>query len=442
MESALKINGKYESIIFNNDIIQTQGSSKITLQARLDNNTFANYQAIPAQNCITKIDLPNNVDLKLISKTPFSYTAGIVPTYYDKQKIEDYLYEITYGNLDYDYAYQNLKPSIFGGCSAIRNGNLFGRNFDWLYNQEVQFIVHTPSSINYLGTIGVAGIIPGIDKDTVDQDDIIIEEVDMFKLLPFYLLDGINEKKVFCTHNIVPLDSQDSPTREVVAKIEEKERVNIMMLTRFVLDRFVTAEQAVNYIKNYVTLTFFNEMIDAGYQSHFMIGDENNTYVLEFINGEIKVYEQNYITNFPITGVVFNSDNHIQYPPTQFGMNKYGSGLERWSIIVDNYSITNTIQGMRNLLELIKYSNCYSSNNFWYSEIVKMTSDTGSKITVDTDPNKCTNAKQNVLYLYRIKDRNNPKVWITCHSCVYDIKHKTLNIKNQENEIEYIFNLI
>lgn len=37
------------------------------------------------------------------------------------------------------------------------------------------------------------------------------------------------------------------------------------------------------------------------------------------------------------------------------------------------------------------------------------------------------------------KDRSTGKVWITCHSSIYEIKHKCLYIKNQEDDTEYHF---
>ena len=446
MEYAIKKDLNYESIVFNSDAIQTQGVSNITLQTKIDNNEFVNYQMISKKNTVTKLDFPEDIDLKLISRNPFGYTIpGVSPKYQNKKKIEDFLYEIQYGNIDYDYAKEYFIDTNIGGCSSIRNGNWFGRNFDWLYNNDVQFIVHTPTSFNRYSVLGVSGIIPGITKNTVDNDNIIVEGVDMFKLLPFYLLDGINEKGLFCTHNVVPLDNEDEPTIRIPALKEELEVIAIPMLVRYILDNFCSAKQAIDYIKNYVTLYFTNKMIeDYKYQSHFLIGDSKNTYVVEFINNEIVIHDWKYITNFQITDVQFDENNFIQYPPTQFGINKYGKGLERWNIIALNYKDSSTLKGMRNLLDLVKYSNGYiwNENEFWYSEITGMLEDSEqSKITVDTPPTECTNAFSEVMVNWDYKDRDDPNVCITCHSSIYDICKKELYIKNQENETEYKFNL-
>lgn len=442
MERAIKNkSGQYESIEFSSLVIQTKGKSTITLKAKLGDNEFSDYTMLPSSNKVTKLDLPIGVIFKLVSKHPFSYDVPFIPKYHNKQKIEDFLYEITYGNLDYEYAKQNM-ICPFGGCSSVRNGCFFGRNFDWLYNNDVQFIVHTPPSLDYYGTIGIAGIVPGITKSTADQVDITFDDKDMFKLLPFYLLDGINERGVFCTHNIVPLDNEESPTLEIPAKKEEKERIQIGMLVRYVLDKFASATEAINYITNYVTLYFPGGIIGAGYQSHFMIGDSSRTYIVEFINGEICIKQFNYITNFTISGVTFNKDNTIIYPlPSESGINKYGFGLERWDIIANNYKTSNTKEGMENLLELIKYSHGYEEP-FRYSELVQHSDDDeGNPITVDTPPELCTGSKEATIEMYENRDRDHPNSWITCHSSLYDLKCKKLYVKNQEEDYEFEFNI-
>lgn len=434
MEFAIKANNQYESIVFNSDVIQTKGN--ITLQARIEDNQFTDYKTI--QNGVTVLDLPSEVDLKLVSSKPFEYTIpGIEPRYYNKHKIEDYLYEITYGNIDYEYAKEHFIPS-YGGCSAIRSGNFFGRNFDWLYNKQVQFVVHTPTSANRFGVLGVSGIIPGVDSTNVDDEDIIIDDIDRFKLVPFYLLDGINEKGLFCTHNIVPLDNEDDPTQEIEALVEEKDRVNILMLVRFILDKFSTAKEAIQYLQNYTTLYFPDEMLLTGYQSHFLIGDASHTYVIEFFDGKMHVSCNFYITNFNITNVQFDKNKHIIYPP--IGINKYGMGLERWDIITDKFKTSNTLQGMEDTLEAVKYSHCYG-DPFWYSEIVKMNDNNGQPITIFTDPEQCSTSMHLTRRRYNNRSRETPLVWITCHSSIYDIRCRTLHIKNQENENSYIFDL-
>lgn len=56
------------------------------------------------------------MDFKLTSTKPFSYTYPFQDIkYYDKHKVEDFLYEISYGKTDYDYAYQHIADVTSGG---------------------------------------------------------------------------------------------------------------------------------------------------------------------------------------------------------------------------------------------------------------------------------------------------------------------------------------
>lgn len=442
MEYAIKRNGYYESVEFQSDVVQTQGRGSILVEIKLSGNEFARYRTIFYPNVVTRLDMPDDVIFRLRSHLPFNYTVpGYNPHYYDKKKVGDYLYEITYGKTDYDYAYENFIPAEVAGCSSIRNGAMFGRNFDWKYDKHVEFVVHTPSSLERYGTLGIASIIPSITTDNAGNATITYEGKDMHKLLPFYINDGINERGLFCTHNVVPLDDEDDPTVEIAARIEERARVCIQMLPRFILDRFASASDAIRYVRDYVTLFFPDEMItDWKYQSHFLIGDARQNYVVEFKEGRMKVIPAPYITNFPISEVAFAEDGTVQYPPTEYGMHPLGMGLERWNIIADGYANAGTKAGMEALLDSLKYSNTYGEP-FWCSEIVGMDDDYEEVITVDTNPEDCTESISLMREYYEERSRTTANCWITCHSAIYDMAHRRLYVKSQEGDVEYQFSL-
>ena len=74
---------------------------------------------------------------KILTGNLTSEELGIeanVNAFSEKHKIKDYLYEMYYNELDYDYAneyFLNTKTDLInGGCSAVRNGNFYGRNLD------------------------------------------------------------------------------------------------------------------------------------------------------------------------------------------------------------------------------------------------------------------------------------------------------------------------
>lgn len=72
--------------------------------------------------------------------------ASMVINTMNLKKIEDYLYEVSVADLDYDWADKMFKegPPVgdsFGACSSMRRGNFHGRNFDWKYDNAVEFVV-------------------------------------------------------------------------------------------------------------------------------------------------------------------------------------------------------------------------------------------------------------------------------------------------------------
>ena len=446
MEYAIKYGEVYESIPFFSNVIQTKGTSPITVQAKIGDEEYANYQTITKTgNVVTKLDIPIGTTLKLVSKTYFNYKIPWPDIlFYRKQKIADQLYEMYYGNIDYNYAkdyFQSKSADLtVGGCSAIRNGLFFGRNFDWKYDECINFIVHTPKSFDHYATIGMSGAIQDITIHNIQENSIIVDDIEMYKLVPFYLLDGINERHLFSAYNITPLDSIEGSTTKIVAHKEERDVICAPMLVRYILDKFARVDDAVDYIKDYVTVYFPEDMLDAGYQCHWMIGDLNKTIIMEVKNGEFIINKSNYITNFNIYDVVFDSSNHIQYPPTHYGINQYGAGLERWDIIVDRYNNCGTQDGMIDTLKQLWFSHGYGEP-FWYSELVKTDDDNGDPITVDADPDICTQAKTAAQTAFAQRDRENPNTWVSQHSSIYKINNNKLVVMSQESDETYVFNM-
>lgn len=173
-------------------------------------------------------------------------------------KIKDYLYETYYDDIDYEYAkeyFESRSPRIEAfACSSFRRGNYFARNFDWTYNTDADFIVKTKARKGRHAVLGVASGMSELSNDVASTG----EWIPAYKILPFMLVDGINDKGVVCNINVVPIDKADpiglfnATTTE--ALIEEKEKICNIMLVRYVLDKFSTASEAVNYIRNYVSL--------------------------------------------------------------------------------------------------------------------------------------------------------------------------------------------
>ena len=331
--------------------------------------------------------------------------------------VKNYLYEIVYDNIDYEYAYAYMKekqPFINGGCSSVRNGNWYGRNFDWKYDENAEFLVRTPRANGRYASIGLAA-------NTTD-----------YKIVPFMMLDGINECGVVANTNVVPADK--GVTSGTVPLISKEIEICSLMLVRYILDHFTTATEAVNYIKGYASVYVPTTLLDMGYETHLMIADESDTYLVEFYGNEtvVTLMDKPYMTNFYLSDVTLNADDTV-YTPADEGhsasennISANGSGLERYNLIVENYDTCGTKDGMRELMNKLKYTKAYEGAER-FTEFVGIN---GLTVNNKADDFADVVAQAEKLYEYRIR---NGKTWFTTHSAVYDIENRKVSVIVQED---------
>ena len=372
------------------------------------------------------------------------------------EKVKDYLYEAYYDNLDYYEAYKYFSSGEdignVGACSAARNGQFYGRNLDWLYNNQAEFIVHTSRSAGKYATIGVAGGMPALTEKFVSSGKYSKE----YKIVPFRLYDGINECGVIANMNVVPLDKGSNRS---IPTVSSKVTVSGNMLVRYLIDHFATAADAVKFVREHMTIYFSKSLHDLGYELHFMVADKTQTFLIEFIDNEAVVTEmtedadttlagKEYMTNFFLSDVVFNDDGTVFTPADDDGnaiddnnITPHGSGLERYNYIVENIDSANTKAGMRTMMNGLFYSKAYPTSESpaspaWCTEFVGIGKLTAGSPAVDFDP-----VFSVVGGIYANRNRDNSDVWHTVHSAVYDIGNKTLNIVVQEDGEELNFAL-
>ena len=377
----------------------------------------------------------------------------------------EYLYETWYDELDYDFAEQYFESkkvkAPFGGCSSFRKNNFLCRNYDWYYNEGASFVVHTPAKNGYNATIGVAGNVPSLTDEFVQTK----KYSDMYRLVPFMIVDGINDKSVSVSTNVVPTGDKGVHA-EIEAAVFPKHRVCSLALPRFILDNFSSALEAVEYIRDYVTVYHPKSLLEAGYEQHYIIADSvqtkestGATYILEFVtdeNGKSVVeiitpasnnehnYYEGIITNFHIDGVEFGADMGVGTPVTDtervqenYHITPNGAGLERFNIIVYNWSnLGEKKEPYQALLENLHFSNAYTitaAADKWYSEFVGHTYSSGLTLTVDSTPEEFGPFMADAAIAWTNRNRKSPKVWQTVHSSVYDMNEKVLYLSVQEN---------
>lgn len=251
--------------------------------------------------------------------------------------------------------------------------------------------------------------------------------------------------------NVVPLDKSINVS---VPRVVKKHEVCGSMLIRFVLDKFSNATDAVNYIRDYVSVYFPKSLHDSYYELHYMIGDATNTYSLEFVNNEAVVTEisdRAAMTNFYLEGVSFNSDGSVYTPENQDSIHnavdtnkitENGAGLERYNAIVSTLSAPSSKQKLQDLMHSLIYSRTYSTYSdpsypFWYSEYAGILGRTCKSSVQDFIP-----IVENAGQQYLKRSRKDGLLWHTTHTSVYDIEHRILYLTCQEDLTkEYTFTI-
>lgn len=345
--------------------------------------------------------------------------------YHDLKKVSQYLYEITFDDYRYDTNLETLTNVEEFACSSARNGNFYGRNFDFIYNDVPEFVVKVKAKEGRHASVGIA-ILSSIHAN----DNIENQYMEKLELLPNSMLDGINDCGVICSDNVVP--------REDVAPITgtnpNGEDLHISLIVRYVLDNASSADEAIELLK---ARNIYGN-VGEHYNLHFMIADENKTYVVEFIDNKLVAEEK--------TG---NEQIMTNYYVNLDSLTENSAGVERYNIIQQNYDEGNSFDGMWKLLQRVKYSNAYKSDydNGWYSEFI--TQSVISNFDNEQVKNEALKAFQDVKDGYwaaREKEQRNPAnmiYWLTTHNSTYDIAQRKLRVTVQEdydNYYEYTLN--
>ena len=336
-------------------------------------------------------------------------------------KVADMLYEVTFDEYSTEIPDGSVSEQMSGdmGCSSVRNGGFVGRNFDYFMNQCPTFVVRTTAKDGRYATIGV-GRLAGINSEAVEAG----LPQDKLDVLPWLMLDGMNEKGLVIASNVVPkIDWGEVPHTGTNPGAQE---LNVVLLTRPLLDYCATVDEAVAYLNDYNITPMDSEFMDL----HFMISDPEKTCVVEIYNNEILVKEQNIMTNYFI-----NTDE----------MPKYTDGLERMQILEENYDEGNTMEGMYSLMQRVKYTNSYYVSNGWYSE-QGLTYEQLQNITREDEANLQMEQAEFEDELEYIKEngfRETTEWWDTTHNSIYDINNGilwvTVHERYDEGPCEFSF---
>ena len=327
-------------------------------------------------------------------------------------KLAPYLFEITLDEYADSVPKDALeKATVEFGCSAVRNGNYYGRNLDFFVSEVSEFIVRTTAKEGRHASLGVARLFQMTDKEI--EAGLTKEMID---LIPWGMFDGINDAGLVCNMNVVPVeDAGELHTSPNPGKPE----INCTFLVRALLDKCATVDEAVEFINNH-DVTGMNK---GGFDLHFMIADPEKTVVVEYIDNKAVIKEQNIMTNFFV--------NRDKLAPKS-------DGVERYDILKANYAEGGeSMEGMWNLLKRVRYSLSYDTDvkPFWKTEYLG-----NSNYTIDTPVDSILadasyqEAFKNFKH-YKETGEYKPewKLWFTTHNSVYDIKEHKLWVTIREN---------
>lgn len=339
--------------------------------------------------------------------------------YHDLKKLTPYLYEISFDDYRPDTNLETLTNVEDFACSSVRNGNFYGRNFDFIFNDVPQFVVKVKAKEGRHASIGIANMASIHANNNIED-----QYLEKLELLPNSTLDGINDCGVICSDNVVP--------REDVAPITgtnpNGEDLHASLIVRYVLDNASSADEAIELLK---ARNIYGN-VGEHYNLHFMIADKNKTYVVEFIDNKLvaeeKTGNEQIMTNYYV---------NLDY------LTENSAGVERYNILQQNYAEGNSFEGMWKLLQRVKYSNAYlgTKENAWYSEF--LTQSVISKLDDEQVKNEAleglANVKDGYLEARKNEQRNpaNLSYWITTHNSTYDIAQRKLRVTVQENYDQY-----
>ncbi len=337
-------------------------------------------------------------------------------------KITDYLFEITVD--DYCDTIPNKLISKVGtefGCTAVRNGNYYGRNLDFFISEVSEIVIRTTAKEGRHASIGVGRLDNCTDAD-IEKG--LTEE--QMNILPWGMFDGINDAGLFCNMNVTPSQDGGEPN---TGTNPGKPDLNNAFLVRALLDNCANVDEAIDFINNHNMIG----MDKGGWNLHFMIGDPEKTIVVEFIDNKAVIKEQTIMTNFYVNLLP-------EYTP-------HADGIERFEIIKEHYAEGGeSMEGMWNLLKRVRFSQAYdpATEPFWKSEYYE-----GMPYTIDTpletilaDSAVQQGFKNFKNYMETGEYKPEMGLWYTEHNSTYDIKNRKLWVTIREDyDHRYEFDL-
>ena len=306
------------------------------------------------------------------------------------------------------------------GCSSVVNGNLVGRNFDFVITPAPYFMVWTDAGKDHYASLAMTSVpldLMDIAKGflAAKDDPSLYNTPEQLARLTAMALDGVNEKGVCCTTNVVePTDANNTARGSNPGAPD----LPLLMVCRYVLDHAATADEAIELLKKRNI-----RMMDPSFVLHWIIADRNRCYIVELVDDQLRYTDKKRV----MTNLLH----------TQTGLNSHPWGYERMQILEEHYNEGTTVEGMYNLMRRVQFTQAYrlDTKPYWYSEKTGLKED-GTDITMQTpcyDPALRKMMADDAAAIKAATPENNPLLlWETTYGNVYDMVNKTMRIMMHE----------
>jgi len=179
--------------------------------------------------------------------------------------------------------------AINPGCSAFTAQSpdgaiLFGRNFDYDNTDTTAILVRTTPENGYASiALAPAGMLGWYGKGSLDDGT---TDLSLLAAMPYFILDGVNEKGLAIT----VLELEYDHTRQDTGKPV----ISTTVAMRLALDRAANVDEAIALFESYDMVSVMQE-----YDYHFFLADATGrAVVLEYCDNVLYVLDDTYVTNF------------------------------------------------------------------------------------------------------------------------------------------------
>ena len=344
-------------------------------------------------------------------------------------KVAPYLFKTKYNSLDYNAGaeyFEKYRPTI-GLCSAVSKGNFFGRNYDWNYDERCTIVIKTAADQGRHATLCVAVAPSDLTEEVIEGGG----ENDLYKIVPFLTVDGINDAGLVCEINVVSTGDKGLTT----GTNQDGEDIFAAMIPRLVLDYAEDVDEAITLLRS---KNIFCANSDSMQQEfHFMLSDGVKTAVVEFVENEMTVIDE-FVDDKPIMTNFYLSG----YDGTNESLTRYAMGVERQAVLTEGFGDVESENGMIYLMRMAKYTQMYdkSVSPFWYSEYTGNHGEPWGDLTKDTPHTEYEPLVDHMVEMFNHRKRDG-KTWQTVTTSVYNISERKLIVISQETNSRFTFRL-